>query len=230
MTIMAPAQGATKLLEWARSEAAKLRHTAAQGDTPAVRASTVRPVAAASLEFLRQHAAGTQFLQSAEEVFHRDAPQFAGPALTGVASILEGWASFVEDGMAEILPFPVGARIEAANDLLEQVQQLLDDRGFHPAASIMLAGAALEEFLRSLIAVTGVTVTGKLGINAYASALRTGDHISAQDMKDITAWAGTRNEAAHGQFGDLSRERAQLMVGGINLFVRQRTPGLGGVR
>ncbi|GAA4234995.1 hypothetical protein GCM10022254_41190 [Actinomadura meridiana] len=45
----------------------------------------------------------------------------------------------------------------------------------------------------------------------------------AQEVKDITAWAGQRNDAAHGQFDSLSKARAQIMIDGINLFIQQKT-------
>jgi hypothetical protein len=90
-----------------------------------------------------------------------------------------------------------------------------------PAAPIVLAGAALEELLRSLIAKHGCSATGKLGLNTYASALQAARVIDRQDAKDITAWAGLRNDAAHGQFAALNLPRAELMVGGINLFMRK---------
>jgi hypothetical protein len=84
-------------------------------------------------------------------------------------------------------------------------------------------GAALEEFLRSQVSASNATVDGRPGISAYANALRSSGSFSAQDVKDVTAWAGQRNEAAHGQFERLSRDRAQIMVDGINLFIRQKT-------
>jgi hypothetical protein len=60
--------------------------------------------------------------------------------------------------------------------------------------------------------------------------LRKSGYLSAQDIKDVTAWAGQRNEAAHGQFERLTHERAQIMVDGINLFILHRQgiqPGVG---
>jgi hypothetical protein len=45
---------------------------------------------------------------------------------------------------------------------------------------------------------------------------------SAQEQKDVTSWAGHRNEAAHGEFDKLSHDRARLMVDGINLFMQTR--------
>ncbi|WP_424534401.1 hypothetical protein ACOZ38_29425 [Sphaerisporangium viridialbum] len=185
-----------KLIEWARKESARLKDWALT-NTNVVKAPIVRPIAAGVLEFLRRHAPGTQFLESAENVFRTDSNMYANAAITGMATILDLWIEFVESGMADIQPFVVSARLEAATDLMEQVQQLLNDgRNIHPAAPITLAGAALEEFLRSLVAATSVTVTGKLGINAYAGALRAGNHISAQDMKDITLWTSVPVSAA----------------------------------
>ena len=74
--------------------------------------------------------------------------------------------------------------------------------------------------MRSKILKGNVTVAGRHGISSYASALRTAGAISAQDVKDITSWTGHRNEAAHGQFDQLSRQRAQIMVDGVNLFLQ----------
>jgi hypothetical protein len=207
------------LLEWARNEAKLLRQ-----DAPGVQYHAVfgRPRAAAALDFLRRHASGTNFLCAAEGTFDKGVAMQGSDALMRMAEILESWAKFVEDGMAAVQPFSVQARIEAATDLMEQVQQLISDSKVHPAAPIVLAGAALEEFLRSRVTASNVQVKGKPGINSYAQALQAGGSLSAQDVKDITAWAGQRNEAAHGEFAKLSPERAQIMIDGINLFMRQK--------
>jgi hypothetical protein len=62
---------------------------------------------------------------------------------------LNTWIEMVGAGLAE-LPVEAQARAAAATDLMEQVETLLSDRRVHPAAPVMLAGAALEEMLRSL--------------------------------------------------------------------------------
>jgi hypothetical protein len=66
-------------------------------------------------------------------------------------------------GVAEA-PLEARSRVEAATDLMEQVQILLDDRKVHPAGPVMLAGAALEEFLRSMIVTSTLQPKGKPGI------------------------------------------------------------------
>jgi hypothetical protein len=42
-----------------------------------------------------------------------------------------------------------------------------------------------------------------------------------QDVKDLEQMGGIRNMAAHGQFGDLSRERAGLLQQQVNMFLRR---------
>jgi hypothetical protein len=113
-------------------------------------------------------------------------------------------------------------RVDAATDLTEQVQLLLDEPEVHPAAPVVLAGAALEEFLRSRVVATGTTISGTPGIDTYASALQAAGDLSSTELNAITAWAGQRNEAAHGRFENLSKQRAQIMVDGINLFMQKR--------
>jgi hypothetical protein len=140
-----------------------------------------------------------------------------------VANQLNEWAAYQGSGMAAVKPFEVRFRIEAVTDIIEQVQQLLKDQTVHPAAPIVLAGASLEEFLRSMQLDSGEPLVGKPGISAYADALRNAELTSRGEFKDITAWAHLRNEAAHGHFDDLNRERALLMVEGINLFISKHS-------
>ena len=94
---------------------------------------------------------------------------------------------------------------------------------FVAGAAVMLAGAALEEFLPSMFEESGERLVGKPGISSYATALQKSDKLNRGEVKDITAWADQRNDAAHGHFDDLTRPRALIMVDGINLFTRSHT-------
>lgn len=211
-----------ELVQWAYGEAERLRtirgqHTAHGSARFALAHAT--PV----LEFLQRVAPGTHFAQSAGHLFEQDGHLSASVAIEGVADILDAWTRSTSESWAQALPFEVQARIEAANDLMEQVQQLLDDSKVHPAAPVVLAGAALEEFLRARIAAKGITPSGKPGINTYADALQADGDLSKQEKKDITAWAGLRNHAAHGDFDQFGRPEARIMVMAVNLFLQQRT-------
>ena len=61
------------------------------------------------------------------------------------------------------------------------------------------------------------------GIDAYAAALRRDEILDVQDVKDVTAWAGLRNAAAHGEFEKISIEQARIMAAGVNLFMQKKT-------
>lgn len=218
-------------IQWAMQEADRLRgvvESGAQGgqrNVAGMRPLKVRYRATAALEFLRQHGGEySDFYKNAAAVFFNESPMDGGLALLAVGEILEQWALYEVSEMASLPSYEVRSRQDAATDLMEQVQSLLDDRKMHDAPPVMLAGAALEEFLRSLVAANSCSIIGKPGINTYAQALKAAGAISAQDLKDITSWAGQRNEAAHGLFEDLSRARTQVMVDGINLFMRKYAP------
>jgi hypothetical protein len=144
-------------------------------------------------------------------------------AISGVTNSLLGWADFIRAGLAQI-PEEAQTRIAAASDLMEQVETLLQDRRVHPSEPVMLAGAALEELLRSLVDSSGAKPRGKPGINSYTVALREAGALNAQEVKDITSWAGMRNSAAHGQFDQIELPNARLMAQGINLFMQKHTP------
>jgi hypothetical protein len=212
------------LTAWARQQAAELRERSGKlsGQT---HPAEVRHIAARGIAFLEDHAPGTEFAGHAGGLFEMGTLLSGSSAVEALAQILEAWADYIEAGLVPAVPFEVQARVEAATDLMEQVQRLLDDKAVHVAAPVVLAGAALEEFLRSMLAAhPEAVVKGKPGLQSYVEALRAADVVSTQDVKDVTAWAGQRNAAAHGEFEDLTRARAHLMADGINLFMRQKTP------
>lgn len=116
---------------------------------------------------------------------------------------------------------PGEARRIAATDLMEQAEQLLAETGVSEAAPIVLGGAALEEVLRDLVEVRGVEVSGKPSLTKYAEALRADGVLGSSEVKEVTSLADTRNAAAHGQFDELSRERARLFLDRVNFMLQQ---------
>jgi hypothetical protein len=208
-------------IEWAQGEAQRLRGVA---HTPITDSSTMashRGGLVGAIEFLRLKAGVRSefYLRAADAVkrFH------VGAAAAVVAEALLAWVDFAERGIAEV-PVEAQARVAAATDLMEQVEQLLQERRVHPAAPVMLAGAALEEMLRSMVDTAGAKPKGRAGISSYTNALREVGAISAQEVKDLASWAGMRNNAAHGDFGQIELPNARLMAQGINLFIQKHSP------
>jgi hypothetical protein len=171
-------------------------------------------------EFLRLYAGPkSAFFKRAE-----DANGYA-PYLVGTLdAILGSFVEYLSAGLAQGLSPQRQAQIDVVSDFLGQANNLLEDAHVHPAAAAMIIGAALEEFLRNWVENENLALgNAKPGIDAYAKALRTPELLSKQDVKDITAWAGIRNHAAHGEWDEVSdRSRVRLMMEGVNLFMRQK--------
>ena len=208
-----------KDVAWAEQELKRLSALFAGGSL--VTFDDERGAVLPAVEFLRLKAGARSelYLQAAEAA----RKTHMHTAVTVARWALETWLELVEDGLVE-LPVEAQARIAAANDLMEQVETLLSDRQVHPAAPVMLAGAALEEMLRSMIDTSGAKVKGKPGINSYTSALRAIEELTAQETKDITSWAGMRNNAAHGRFDQIELANARLLAQGINQFMQKHGP------
>lgn len=114
-------------------------------------------------------------------------------------------------------------KIDIISDFLLQAIELASDKKYHPAASGILMGASLEEFLKKFAIQNDIDLTGiKLTINTVSMKLYEENIITKQDLKDITSWAGIRNDATHGKFEDVNdRKRIQNAIEGVNLFMRK---------
>lgn len=149
------------------------------------------------------------------------------PDLDAFIQIIRGFIEYIEEGFATNLTPLQQAQQNVVSDFLDQGRLLLEDTKVHPAAAIVLIGATLEELLRTMVENESMKLgSRKAGIAAYAKLLRSKGKISKQDEKDILAWGGLRNEAAHGKWEEISsRERAKIMLEGVNLFVRKHSAG-----
>jgi hypothetical protein len=89
----------------------------------------------------------------------------------------------------------------------------------------VIIGASLEQFLLNWIEESQLPKPdSKPSIDSYARILREAEYISKQDVKDITSWAGLRNDAAHGMWENVNDvNRVKLMADGVGLFIRKYT-------
>src|SRR5438309_1711709 len=93
-----------------------------------IHAGETRHIAARALEFLERQAPGSAFAKAAEDALSGPVALDPHTALGNIAVVLNDWATFVEEGMASVLPYEARARVDAATDLMEQVQRLLEDK------------------------------------------------------------------------------------------------------
>lgn len=140
-----------------------------------------------------------------------------------ISSILLSFAEYIETGLKQEIPPERRAQIDIVNDLLDQANKLLQDDSVHGAAPAVLIGATLEEFLRTWVEREGLTSESmKPSLDSYAKILRKSDLIDTQDIKDITSWAGIRNDTAHGHWEKVeSKDKISLMLQGVDLFLRK---------
>ena len=183
----------------------------------------------ATIQYAKQFLAdyggsNNEFLKALEKTPFGDSlskVQYAG-------SIMHNFANYLKSGLyIKISPLRQ-AQIEIVSDFLEQANNLLEDKKIHPAAPAVLIGAALEEFLRNWVEDEKFSLeTIKPTIDSYAKLLREKELITKQDKKDIDSWAGNRNNAGHGLWDEVkSRELINIMLQGVNLFMRKYSPEL----
>ena len=174
-----------------------------------------------ALEFLRVYAGEkSSFYKALTKVDQTWSSEYI---MQFVSNALQSFVSFVQNGLLEGISIERKAQIDVVSDFLEQANELLNSKDMHPAASTVLIGASLEEFLRNWVEDAGLDLGGKKpSIDSYAKVLRESDLITKQDAKDITSWSGLRNHAAHGEWEQVAdKQRIALMLEGVNLFMRK---------
>lgn len=114
-------------------------------------------------------------------------------------------------------------KLDIISDFMLQAVELANEKKYHPAAAGILMGASLEEFLKKLAEQKGIDLSDiKMTIDPISKKLYDEKIISKQDIKDITSWAGIRNDATHGNFEEINdRKRILNAIEGINLFMRK---------
>ena len=132
-----------------------------------------------------------------------------------LAAIREDFESgFLDD------PWSVAAA-EVAADYLTQAEVLISEAYHVPAA--VLAGAVLEDALRKLCVQHGIPTESPKGkrksIDPMNSDLKKAGVYRRTTSKHITAWAGLRNDAAHGDGDKNDPKDVARMIDGVRSFV-----------
>lgn len=110
---------------------------------------------------------------------------------------------------------------ELFSDYLEQAEYLNSESYKDPAA--VIAGSTLEQHLRALCLKHGTPVQNVKGQNEKADKLNA-DLAKAQaysklEQKQVTAWLGLRNDAAHGNYVAYEKSQVTQMILGIRDFI-----------
>lgn len=142
--------------------------------------------------------------------------------ITSLMGILESLKADVSGGFLEPLKELIHA--ELFSDFLEMADFLLSE-GYKDAAAVM-GGGTLESHLRKLcdknkidvdISSNGNTRPKKADqLNADLAKKKI---YSVLDQKNVTAWLGLRNSAAHAKYNDYTKDHVGNMLQGIRTFI-----------
>ena len=111
------------------------------------------------------------------------------------------------------------ATAEVFSDFLDQADHLLEHRYSAPAAS--LAGAVLENGLRSLAERNGIAVKARDALSALNSKLAAKSVYNRLRQKQVAVWIDVRNAADHGRFEDFTQEDVADVVKGVRNFLAE---------
>jgi hypothetical protein len=139
--------------------------------------------------------------------------------LARLAALVQALRDDYADGLLVELQALLHA--EMFDDFLEQATHLLEAGYKDPAA--VLTGSVLEQHLRKLCDLRGVSTLRPDRSPKPASLLN--DELKAAGVynktehKQVVAWLGRRNEAAHGDYEEYDAPQVALMLEGVRGFV-----------
>lgn len=106
-------------------------------------------------------------------------------------------------------------------DFLAMADELLG-KGFRGPAAVVI-GCVLEEHLRKLSARSDVAIEGETGRPRKAEALNAdlakAEAYSKLEQKNVTAWLGLRNDAAHGNHEAFDAKQVEALIRDVRDFI-----------
>lgn len=139
-----------------------------------------------------------------------------------IIGVLNGLRTELDSGWLDSLRGIVSAEI--FTDFMEMAEHLLEESYKDPAAVIV--GSVLEGHLRTLCTNHSLPISQMKGGKPVAlkaetlnASLCKADVYNLTRQKTITAWLDIRNNAAHGQYGEYTKEQVKLMYLGVLDFI-----------
>jgi hypothetical protein len=154
-------------------------------------------------------------------------PKHTSMQYSAVAGVLQAFHLDLSKGYLVNIRHEVEAVV--VSEILSQARKLSKTKGVHPAASVIVACAGVEEFLRNWCEEKGILVSDKQrSIGKFASELRSNGHIELPVERRISSWADYRNNAAHGaDWHKITQEIANRVIREIEEFILENRKILG---
>lgn len=180
------------------------------------------PPAAQDVRALRTRlAAGVDRLAPSNSTYVRDARALKGDdwfVAQRLAGILNALRDDYSAGFMSTVEELVHADLFA--DFLDMAQELVS-KNYKDAATV-IAGSVLEEHLRKLARLNAVLT--KAGSSQKKADTINADLVKAGaynklEQKNVTAWLGLRNDAAHGNYGNYTSSQVNGMLANVRDFI-----------
>lgn len=160
---------------------------------------------------------GSRYLKLQESVL-RDFGPTNGHNLLRLIGILTSLRDDISAGRLSTLTELVHA--DVFSDFLDMGEHLLQE-GYKDAAAV-LTGGVLEEHLRKLCSKHAIP-TGNGSRHKKADTLNAelaaASAYSKLDQKNVTAWLGLRNDAAHGNYTAYASQQVKLLIQSVRDFI-----------
>ena len=144
-----------------------------------------------------------------------------------VAGVLQAFYKDLSSGHLVNIRQEVEAVV--VSEILGQARKLSKTKGVHPAASVIVACAGVEEFLRNWCEAKEINIPEKQrSLSKFAAEHRAGVNIALPIERRISSWADYRNDAAHGaNWEKITQEIANRVVREVEEFVLENREVLG---
>ncbi|MFD8492274.1 hypothetical protein [Amycolatopsis sp. NPDC059657] len=138
--------------------------------------------------------------------------------LLGLGGVVLALRADLDAGWIESLVELIHADVHS--DFLEMAEELLAKK--YKDAAAVIAGSSLEVHIRALCVKHGVAIADANGKPKKADTmnadLKKASIYGALEQKQVTAWLGLRNSAAHGQYSDYVDSDVRLLIDGVRAF------------
>lgn len=141
---------------------------------------------------------------------------FIGQVKSG-KGILQALQEDIEGGYLKRIETLVSADI--FNDFIEMAEYLLSQGYKDPTAS--LVGAVLENGLRRICMVHGITLSVKEDISSLNKKLADAGVYNRLTQQKVQVWNNIRNNADHGKFNEYKVDDVNEMLKGVRSFLEQ---------
>ena len=162
--------------------------------------------------------AGSRYVQNAKR-YENLLKGNLGLAISPLRGILKALRTDYESGYLQSVVELVHADIFA--DFLEMAEYLLQQGYKDPAA--VITGSVLEAHLRKLCDKHQIPVLKADGTNKKAESLNTeltpAQAYNMLDQKSVTAWLDLRNKAAHGKYGEYTKDQVASTLENVRNFI-----------